>query len=504
MNDSKKDSELLVFQHDKHYSIKKSNEELTIYNENAETEAYQLAGQSPIILDTNVLLGYYRMTDSEREKFKIFLTKNQQRIYITYQIEEEFLRNRIGAIRGDINLFKKFSEIHEKFKTDIKKLLASYSKEVENVFVNRFDEVKNKLLGVPIKIEGNLSDEHLIPDITKAFEKVSEDNKDIEISDSFLEICSKFQIIPSLNDKDKEFLVSKYKEIKKSYNDKIGEQVKAEQKPELGNERKTTHNYEFPGCKETGFDSYGDFIIFHELLAFVNKEQQSCVFLTNDIKGDWVYEKGLSPIPHYITNVYALTNQIIYIAHAKAVLDDIKFKDEEDIYTEDTIFKDTTQQMDNDDNGNSSLKMVLAGQSFDANISCNLYYHQDWRSFRDHKYIGLYKEKAIKAIGEIENIIYADIDTNGNVTINRATNTVTEDQKNRIKNAELEAKQRNWDISTSHVFFCVKQFYPTRFIKTSLYAPWGTRYFDLLKVVNCDTLPKTSEIANLLKEKTWK
>lgn len=500
MNDSRKDIELLVFQHDKHYSIKKSNEALTIYNENAETEAYQLAGQSPIILDTNVLLGYYRMTESERVKFKIFLTKNQHRIYITHQIEEEFLRNRIGAIRGDINLFKKFSEIHEKFKLEIKELLVKYSKEVENVFVNRFDEVKNKLLGVVTKIEKNLNDEHLIPDITQAFEKVSEDNKDIEISDSFLEICSEFQIIPALNHKDKESLILKYKEIKKSYNEKRGEQTKAEQNPELGNER--THNYEFPGCKEKGFDSYGDYIIFHELLAFVNKEQQSCVFLTNDIKGDWVYEKGLSPIPHYITNVYALTNQIIYIAHAKAVLDDIKFKDEEDD-VEGIIIKDTMLEIDSNDNGNSSLKMVLAGKSFDANISCNLYYHQDWRSFRDHKYVGLYKGKAIRAIGEIENIIYANIDTNGNITINNATNTVTEDQKSRIKNAELEAKQRNWDISTNHVFFCVKQFYDTSFIKTSLYAPWGTRYFDLLKVLGCNKLPITSEIANLLKEKTW-
>jgi hypothetical protein len=52
-------------------------------------------------------------------------------------------------------------------------------------------------------------------------------------------------------------------------------------------------------------------------------------------------------------------------------------------------------------------------------------------------------------------------------------------------------------------YFFVEQFFETDFKKITPRPPMGTRIFDLAQVLNTETLPKTSEIAELLKTKDW-
>lgn len=45
--------------------------------------------------------------------------------------------------------------------------------------------------------------------------------------------------------------------------------------------------------------------------------------------------------------------------------------------------------------------MQLAGTIIDFNISNNIYYDKSERGFRAHDYLGLYKQKRVRAIGKI-------------------------------------------------------------------------------------------------------
>ena len=95
----------------------------------------------------------------------------------------------------------------------------------------------------------------------------------------------------------------------------------------------------------------------------------------------------------------------------------------------------------------------------------------DKRGFREHKYIGIYGEKSIRGIGEIKNIIAADLE-NENLIIHYSQKLVSEEQKNKIK--ELIAyvgATKGWDITHGLYFFCVEKFEQTDFKKAATAAP---------------------------------
>ena len=53
------------------------------------------------------------------------------------------------------------------------------------------------------------------------------------------------------------------------------------------------------------------------------------------------------------------------------------------------------------------MRVQLAGTTFNFNVRENLYYDNIDRGFSAHDYLGLYKEKSVKAIGKISAIITA-------------------------------------------------------------------------------------------------
>lgn len=147
------------------------------------------------------------------------------------------------------------------------------------------------------------------------------------------------------------------------------------------------------------------------------------------------------------------------------------------------------------------LRMVLAGRSRADNMKYGVYYNP--KGFSKHKYIGLYWDKAIRAIGEIELIAEATvlIDTDEVLSPEVVLNT---DQKSRIIDITKSARQNNgWDISHNHTFFLVNKFYPTEYHKVG-YPPRGNRFFDLRELFGSASLPTTAEeIAHFLDGKTW-
>lgn len=94
------------------------------------------------------------------------------------------------------------------------------------------------------------------------------------------------------------------------------------------------------------------------------------------------------------------------------------------------------------------LRMQLAGTTLDFNVNNNVYYDKAERGFRAHDYLGLYKQKSVRAI-------------------------------------------------------FVEQFYETDFKKISSGGSMGTRIFDLTTLLGTEEIPDVEQIAELLRNQSW-
>jgi len=144
----------------------------------------------------------------------------------------------------------------------------------------------------------------------------------------------------------------------------------------------------------------------------------------------------------------------------------------------------------------------LAGTTFDFNVLENLYYDNIERGFRAHRYLGLYKNKSVRAVGEVIAIITGRRDQNGILTYQVELGELTEERKKAIECAILDGKKYGYDLDSTRFFF-VQQFYETDFRKSTPRAPMGTRVFDLTTVLGSTEIPDTEQLAKILSQKTW-
>ena len=149
------------------------------------------------------------------------------------------------------------------------------------------------------------------------------------------------------------------------------------------------------------------------------------------------------------------------------------------------------------------MRMQLAGQTFKFNIRENLYYDNAERGFMPHDYLGLYTNKSVRAIGKICARIVTTNTENG-LDFETEYGELTDERKQKIYWAIDDAISYGYDLrSVKQRYFFVEQFFETDFKKITPRPPMGTRIFDLAQVLNTETLPKTSEIDELIKTKDW-
>ena len=145
--------------------------------------------------------------------------------------------------------------------------------------------------------------------------------------------------------------------------------------------------------------------------------------------------------------------------------------------------------------------MQLAGTTFNFNVSENLYYDNIERGFSAHDYLGLYKEKSVRAVGKIIAIITA-VTTEDGIEYKAELGKLTDERKQQICKAIEDGKNYGY-VMTGERYFFVDKFFETDFKKITPRAPMGTRVFDLTQVLETEQLPETEGIAELLKTKTW-
>ncbi len=149
------------------------------------------------------------------------------------------------------------------------------------------------------------------------------------------------------------------------------------------------------------------------------------------------------------------------------------------------------------------MKMYGAGTTFQFNKKANVYYDTLAHSPQNYPYIGLYTDKAVRAIGKVKAVIVTEFADN--VLLYRAEQgEITDERKQTILEAIEDGKKYGYNLlRCPHKYFFVEQFFQTEYKKTSYGGARFVKVFDLNKLLGIDELPSTEEIANILAEKTW-
>ena len=150
------------------------------------------------------------------------------------------------------------------------------------------------------------------------------------------------------------------------------------------------------------------------------------------------------------------------------------------------------------------IRVVLTGKTFEQNKKYKIYYHLKNRGYQNSKYLGLYKNKAVCAIGEIYSIVEADIHGDKVEVLEEEQGDVTEEMKRNIAIVTKEARYKfGYELNKNHRFFFVKEYYDTEYKKRSKGGLMVTRYIDLEDVEDFRKEMAVSDIADLLKTKVW-
>lgn len=150
------------------------------------------------------------------------------------------------------------------------------------------------------------------------------------------------------------------------------------------------------------------------------------------------------------------------------------------------------------------MRAIVAGTTFEDNTELNLFYDQESRKFSEHGYIGLYKDKSIRAIGKLKKTIIAVEEDNEMKYRTETGDAATPDEISRINEAIRRAEDYGYNLRTiSHRYFMVEKFYPIDFRKSSKNPIQKSKFFNLAEMFGYKTMPDTEIIAKDLDGRTW-
>lgn len=146
------------------------------------------------------------------------------------------------------------------------------------------------------------------------------------------------------------------------------------------------------------------------------------------------------------------------------------------------------------------LRAVPCGSSFDLNVKNLCYSHPAKRTFAEHDYLGLYKNKSVQMIGKIQVIVKV---TEKDGELQFEPKNITSDIENRIRTMIEDTKGvLGWTIGKEGVmFFCVEDFQETDYRKTTRGGMQINRYLDISKELECSS--STKELAEKLSKVNW-
>lgn len=147
---------------------------------------------------------------------------------------------------------------------------------------------------------------------------------------------------------------------------------------------------------------------------------------------------------------------------------------------------------------NKYMRVQPTGKSFDFDIKNNVYMVRANQEFKPHCYLGLYKDKSVKAVGKVIARITAD-KVGNDMQYNEDFGNLTDERKALIDHFFDENHLEN----DKHRFFFVEKFYETDFNKISKGGMQSSKIFDLTEVLGTDDIPATETLAKKLSSKSW-
>lgn len=146
------------------------------------------------------------------------------------------------------------------------------------------------------------------------------------------------------------------------------------------------------------------------------------------------------------------------------------------------------------------LRIVPCGVSLEINKKHGIYFQPSDRGYTRHRFVGIYKEKVVQAIWEIDSVF--DIEWNGeqlNKSLVEGRDTDEYDQKliEIIKDAQTEC---GYEIASGHRFFCGIPV-DTDYRKSSWGGMQGPRFINLKEVLG--DFSDVTQVAIGLNGKKW-
>lgn len=171
-------------------------------------------------------------------------------------------------------------------------------------------------------------------------------------------------------------------------------------------------------------------------------------------------------------------------------------------------YKDYCNEENLIDDSDSTIMVRLAGSTLDFNVrpENSIYYDKYEHRYEGFRYLGLYKEKCVKYIGEIEKIIKAYQNKDGKYEFECLIphgGKISDLEKERVLRAMDNQKALYDNINIPHNYFLVNKFLPVEnFIKSSKMALYGRKKF-YLQQFNLQPKSSVEDIAEKMKNKTW-
>ena len=148
------------------------------------------------------------------------------------------------------------------------------------------------------------------------------------------------------------------------------------------------------------------------------------------------------------------------------------------------------------------LRIVPCGDTFALNEKWHVYYQPTERGYSNHEYIGIYTQKLVRLVARVAAIYDSKTDAQGELQLNLFSGTDRPEFRRRIAGMIADSlAEVGWDIKSDHRFFCVENFIPTDFKKTSPGGIQSPRFWDVTKLA--EKSKDDTEFAALLRNKTW-
>ena len=146
------------------------------------------------------------------------------------------------------------------------------------------------------------------------------------------------------------------------------------------------------------------------------------------------------------------------------------------------------------------MRIVPCGKSLKINQKHGVYFHPTDRGYTKHQFVGIYKDKAVQTLWDIDSVYDVDYDGNS-LTKTLIQGRDTPDYDDKIISIIQDAKTEcGYEISTDHRFFCGNPI-DTNYVKSSPYGIQGARFINLKDVIGDHS--DTQEVANKLRNKQW-